>query len=296
MEVRIKMEGSEKKINFKEGELPQPPRKPNWLVCFFKALANVYFSGFIGKDLITGKKVSNRFLYCVMDIFFLIMQSLPVALFVSYFLITLPTWILVLVIVRMALDLFILVRITNRAKKCLAKRQEPIKYSEEKQQKEEGATNHVKVYEYGNGYYKNKPTTLIGDFFRYIGTRYFAFLFGKDFMYGKKIERSQSAKNNIINIISMLCFLALVIPCFFITLPKWLFVLAIVTAVAKLASIFCNSYATRQNTMKDLFFCKCQGENQVHVLSKQVRKNDRADVADVPDLKFIDKNAVADHH
>ena len=278
-------------IDFYEEEIknniPQKSKKPNWFVCFFKVLATVSFGGFIGKDLVTGEKVPNRFLSFLNNVFRLIMQSLPVALFVSYFLITLPTWLFVLAIVEMASELFKLVYTTNQARTYLDNPQ--------KQKKtEEQAKNHAKFYIYGQKYYKNRPTTLIGDFFRHIGISYFAFLFGKDFMSGKKIERSQSAKGNIINIISMLCFWALVILCFLITIPKWLFVFAIVAAVAKLAHTFCVCYSMRQCLTQDLFFCKCQGENQVHASSKQVEENNRADVP--AQFEFIDKNDVADHH
>ena len=90
MEVKIKMEDedSEEKINFEEEELPQPP---HWFIYFFKVLANNYFGGLIGKNFITGKKPQNRFLSFVSNIFFLTAKALPIALFVSYFLITLPT-------------------------------------------------------------------------------------------------------------------------------------------------------------------------------------------------------------
>ena len=97
------------------------------------------------------------------------------------------------------------------------------------------------------------------------------------------------AKGNIINIIFMLCFWALVILCFLITIPKWLFVFAIVAAVAKLANTFCVCYSMRQCLTQDLFFCKCQGENQVHASSKQVEEKNRADA---PDVECIDKDEV----
>ncbi len=266
------------------------PRKPSWFTCFFKVLVNTFLSGFIGKDLFFEKKYSNRFLDSISNIFVLIIKLLPIVLFVSYFLITLPTWLFVLAIVKMVVDLYNLVIATNMAQKVPDSRQTQTKSSEKKQQKaEEKAKNHVKCYKYAGVFYKNRPTTLIGDFFRYIGTKYLAFLFGKDFMYGEKIKRLDMAKYNINVIIYMLCFWALVIPCFFITVPTWLFVLAIVAAVVKLANNFCVSYCKRQTAMKDLFFCKCRGESIVHASLKQVGEENRADV---PDFESISSQNV----
>ena len=172
------MEDSEKKINFEEEELPQPPRKPNWFVCFFLVLADHYLSGFIGKNLVTGEKCPNRLVSFIVNVSFLITDSLPIALFVSYFLITLPTWFFVLVVASMAIKLLSFVFSTNVAQGYLANRQKQTEQLEESKVLEEKANNHAKFYLYGNKYYKEKPTTLIGDFFRYIGTGCFAFLFG----------------------------------------------------------------------------------------------------------------------
>ena len=111
-------------------------------------------------------------------------------------------------------------------------------------------------------------------------------------MYGKKIERSQSAKSNVINIIYLLRFWAAVIPCFFITVPTWLFILAIMAAASRLLSLFCCSYWMRQKTMKDIFFCKCQGSDKWHALRSQVKKQNQLEVP--AKLKFIKSEDVKD--
>ena len=57
-------------IETEEKQNPQPLRKPNWFVRFFKVLANRYLFGFIGKDLITGEKYDNRFLIFMTNVLF----------------------------------------------------------------------------------------------------------------------------------------------------------------------------------------------------------------------------------
>lgn len=284
----------ENNINFSEEEIknniPQKSKKPNWFVCFFLVLANRYFGNFIGKNLITGAKIPNRFLSFVSNIFFLTIKSLPIALFVSYFLITLPTWIFVLAIVRMASELLKLVYRTNQAKKSLAKRQKPIKYSEKKQQKEEGAQNHVKVYEYGadNTFYVYRWTTLIGDFFRYIVSIHFTSFVGKNVFTGEELDSTDRRGfifGNILSVIDTSVFWIPVISCFFITAPTWLFILAIMAAASKLLSLFYHSYRERQRTMEDLFFCKCQGSDKWHASRSQVKKQNQLEVP--VKLKFI---------
>lgn len=177
------METNEKN-NFEEKIENNISQKPKWFVCFFKVIANSYLGGFIGKDLRTGEKLPNRFLAFIVNVFVLTIKSLPIALFVSYFLITLPTWVFVLAIVIMALRLFFIVYTTNETYNATYnetyKGKQP---KEEPKDDKEQANNHAKYYEYGGVFYKNKPTTLIVDFFRFIGTQYFAFLLGKDFMF-----------------------------------------------------------------------------------------------------------------
>lgn len=84
----------------------------------------------------------------------------------------------------------------------------PGQLKEELENNAEKAKNQVKCYEYANVFYKNRQTTLIGDFFRHIGDRYFSFLTGKSFMSGSKLphERSINAKSDIIRITFALCF------------------------------------------------------------------------------------------
>ena len=224
-------------INFSEEErknnIPQKSQKPNWFVCFFLVLAHDYLSGFIGKNLVTGEKCPNRLMDFITNVFNLIIDSLPIALFVSYFLITLPTWLFVLAIVKMAVGLLNSVFLTNDAQGYLANRQKQTEQLEESKVLEEKANNRAEFYMYGNKYYKNRPTTLIGDFFRFIGTAYLAFLTGKNFMSGNKTKRFDFAKINITNIIYCFCYWALIVSCFLITVPKWLFVLAIVAAASR---------------------------------------------------------------
>ncbi len=265
------MENSEKKIDFAGGENPQAPRKPNLLVCFFEVLAHIYFGGFIG--LVAGEEILNRFLGFVSNIFFLTIESLPVVLFVSYFLITLPTWLFVLVIVAMAANLCLIVL------GAILYRDDYIKRSKKKQQKvEKQAKNHAKFYEYGDKFYKNKPTTLIGDFFRIIGNIYFGGFVGKNFLSGENIYRETKWKSiycNILHIIVGISFWITVVSCFLITVPKWLFVLAIVAVASKLVVTFCNVYFNRQKLRTDIYFFKYQNENEWATSFQQVDKENR---------------------
>ena len=279
-------------------DIPKKSKKPNWFVCFFLVLADCYLSGFIGKSLVTGEKYPNRLVFFIINVFLLITESLPIALFVSYFLITLPTWVFVLAIVRMALDLFYLVLETNQAKESLAQRQEPIKYSEDKQHSEEEvAKNHAKCYKYGadNTFYVYRWTTLIGDFFRYIVFRHFSGFVGKDVFTGKELDSTNRLRyifGNILCVIYTSVFWIPIISCFFITAPTWLFILAIMAAASNFISLFHHSYLMRQRTMKDIFFCKCQGSDKWHALRSQVEKQNQLEVP--AKLKFIKSEDVKD--
>lgn len=267
-------------------------QKPNWFVCFFLVLADCYLGGFIGKRLVAGEKYPNRFVGFIKNVFFLITDSLPIALFVSYFLITLPTWVFVLVVASMAIKLLKFVFWTNHVHKHLTDCQKQTGTIEKVKEPEEKAKNHAKFYMYGDKYYKNRPTTLIGDFFRLIGDVHFTFLTGKNFMSGTKIERSKAAKNNIICIIFTLCFWPVVVLCFLMTVPKWLFVLAIVAAASRFVNIFRCAYLARQNLRQDIFFCKCKmkGENEWHASLEQVAEENQYD--GIPECEPIDANDV----
>ena len=135
-------------------DIPKKSKKPNWFVCFFLVLADCYLSGFIGKSLVTGEKYPNRLVFFIINVFVLITESLPIALFVSYFLITLPTWVFVLVVALMAIKLLNFVFPTNAAQGYLANRQKQTEQLEESKVLEEKANNHAKFYLYGNKYYK----------------------------------------------------------------------------------------------------------------------------------------------
>ena len=266
----------------------QASQKPNWFVCFFKALAAIFLSGFIGKNLLTDKKCENRFLSFIFGISALIICSLPIALFVSYFLITLSTWIFVLAVLAMVGKLGPIVQLANFHRKG----NPPKQPEEELKSNEELAKNHAKFYEYGGKYYKEKPTTLIGDVFRWIGTAYFTFLTGKNFMSGIKVERLAYAKMNTMNIICIFTHWTLVVSCFLMTVPTWLFVLAIVAAASEFVNIFCSAYLTRQDFRKEIFFCKCEmkGENGWHASLEQIAEENRYD--GIPECDSIDKNDV----
>ena len=274
-----------------DGSISQKSKKPNWFVCFFKITANGYLSGFIGKDLLTGEKYDNRFLIFIINVFVLITKSLPIALFVSYFLITLPAWLFALAIVMMACSLFSIVITTNQRYKGSPSSTLQEQLKEELENNKEQANNHAKFYAYNNKYYKNRPTTLIGDFFRYIGNIWFSSFAKKNFLLGEYIN-SETAKAclswNIAKIIPDIPFLITVVLCFFVTIPTWLFVLAIVAAASKFISLFSASYITRQNLRKEVFFCKCQGGDTWHASLRQVSEKSRYN--GVPKCEFIDEN------
>ncbi len=122
---------------------------------------------------------------------------------------------------------------------------------------------------YSQKYYKNRPTTVISDFFRLIGNMYFGGFVGKNFLTGEnsngKIKR-QTAYYNISSIIFNILFWIMVISCFLITVPKWLFVLAIVAAGLKFVDRFYCAYITRQKNKKDIYFCRCKEKGQAECM------------------------------
>ena len=287
----------ENNINSSEEEIKNNIPQPNWFVCFFLVLANYYLSGFIGKSLVTGEKCPDRLVSFIANVFFLIINSLPIALFVSYFLITLPTWLFVLVVASMAVDLLNFVFHINQ--EYLTNRQKQTEQLEESKVLEEKSNNHAKFYLYGSKYYKNRPTTLIGDFFRTIGDICFSGFFGKRFMLQRKIKREYRLMlviENILTIIFNLCLWSLIVSCFLITLPKWLFVLAIAAMASMFVIDFCAAHLARQALRQEIFFCKCDrdGKNTPdnwHASPVQVKKEFQCD--DVPDVDdFSDTNDI----
>ncbi len=167
-----------------------------------------------------------------------------------------------------------------------------MKLPREKQSNDDGkAQNHAKFYVYDSKYYKNRPTILIGDFFRFIGNIYFSGFVGKNFLSGEDIrgnnERRQFIYVNILCAIANISFWILIIACFLITVPKQLFVLAIVSAASRFVVISYNAYFHRQLLRKDIYFCECQkkvkGEAGWHASFEQVTKRSK----NIPDCKFI---------
>ena len=234
----------------------------------------------------------------ITNVFVLITDSLPIALFVSYFLITLPTWVFVLVVASMAIKLLNFVFVTNEIQKFLSSQQKQTEQLEESKELEEKANNHAKFYLYGNKYYKNRPTTLIGDFFRHIGDIYFSGFFGKQFMSQGEIKRKYRlmfVRRNILTIIFNLCLWSLIVSCFLITVPKWLFVLAIAVATSKFIGTFCRAHLARQTLRREIFFLKCQNgdEDGWYAANFQAIEEIRYDgVPECPECDVINENSM----
>ena len=92
---------------------------------------------------------------------------------------------------------------------------------------------------------------------------------------------------NILTIIFNLCLWSLIVSCFLITLPKWLFVLAIAAMASMFVIDFCAAHLARQALRQEIFFCKCDCDDKNtqdnwHASPVQVEKEFQCD--DVPDV------------